>query len=94
MSGGLLLCEWHRRPWWPTAQQDRQSTSDTSGDAGVGVGVVESILQLSPASHRHSKGRQLVSILRRADSLLALLETLAIATSRDYFSHPKVHTLL
>ena len=46
--------------------------------------MVESVPQLSPASHRHSKGRQLVSLLRRAEVLPAVLGLLR-ALSCDVF---------
>ncbi|KAJ1428247.1 hypothetical protein B484DRAFT_70042 [Ochromonadaceae sp. CCMP2298] len=43
--------------------------------------LVESTLQLSPARHRHSRGRLLVSVARRAEPALALLDLLgALAT--------------
>lgn len=46
--------------------------------------MVDSVLQLSPATHRHTKGRQLVSILRRAEILPALLGLLSALVSRDF----------
>ena len=47
--------------------------------------VVESVPQLSPATHRHSKGRQLVSLLRRAEVLPAVLGLLRALLSCDVF---------
>ena len=44
--------------------------------------LLESVLQLSPPVHRHTKGRQMVSLLRRAEVQLALLE-LAAAVVRS-----------
>lgn len=48
------------------------------------MAVVDSVLQLSPAVHRHSKGRQLVSILRRAEGLPALLGLLTALVSSSH----------
>ena len=39
--------------------------------------VVDSILQLSPPAYRHSKGRQLVSMTRRAEVVQLLLDLLS-----------------
>jgi hypothetical protein len=44
--------------------------------------VVDSVLQLSPTAHRHCKGRQLVSILRRAEVLQGLLGAMAELAGR------------
>lgn len=71
------MCDWHRSAF-PQAPTAASAVADSD--------VVHSIVQLSPAAHRHAKGRQLVSVLRRADCLLVLVETLAIVASRDYYS--------
>ena len=53
--------------------------------SAAAVVVVDSAVQLSPAAHRHSKGRQMVSLLRRAELSLVLLELAGIFASYDHF---------
>lgn len=50
--------------------------------------MIESVLQLSPPTHRHSKGRQLVSLLRRAEVLPAVLGLLRARLDCDVYRLP------
>jgi hypothetical protein len=57
-----------------------------SGPDSRALTVVDTVLQLSPTAHRHSKGRQLVSILRRSDTSSMLLGYCALVTEFDVFN--------
>lgn len=57
---------------------------DSFSNSHEQVNLVNSVLQLSPTVHRHGKGRQLISILRRTEILSTLLSVLAALVSVDY----------
>jgi hypothetical protein len=64
----------------------RRLSGQNSGPDSQALTVVDTVLQLSPAAHRHSKGRQLVSILRRSDINNILLGYCALMAGFDVFN--------
>jgi hypothetical protein len=61
-------------------------SGQNSGPDSRALAVVDTVLQLSPTVHRHSKGRQLVSILRRSEINTILLGYCALVTGFDVFN--------
>jgi hypothetical protein len=61
-------------------------SGQNSGPDNRALTVVDIVLQFSPTAHRHSKGRQLVSILRRSDINSILLGYCALVTGFDVFN--------
>lgn len=67
-------------------QSGHSISSDSGSSSSEHLTVVDTVQQLSPAHHRHSKGRQLVSILRRAEIAALLLGLCSIVTGCDYYA--------
>ena len=64
---------------------DISNANHSSSVVAGSLAIVDSVLQLSPSAHRHSKGRQIVSMTRRAEVMPVLLDLTAIIASYDYY---------